>query len=335
MSDQKPRIAFIGTGGTISFEGRNSLDLSEYMDFGTQITVSKILDHFPEVGQTADMVPFDFKVVESTDLNPNDWRELAEKVHQVDQNSDAIDGIVITHGTASLEETAYFLHLTVKTDLPVVVIGSQRPSSGFGTDAGSNLLAAVRTAASSEARGLGVVTLLNEEIQCARDVTKGSTLRLEAFRTPDLGMLGYADPDGTIAIYRKPARPHTAATEFELSKITDFSRVDIVASYAGADGVAIDAAVNAGAKAVVIATFAPGLLTPSQRQAVERALAQDVVIVFSSRAGSGRVQRRESMRKRGIIAADNLNPQKARVLALLALTQSTDVEDIQRMFDTY
>lgn len=335
MSDQKPRIAFIGTGGTISFEGRNSLDLSEYMDFGTQITVSEILDHFPEVGQTADMVPFDFKVVESTDLSPNDWRELAAKVHEVDQNSDAIDGIVITHGTASLEETAYFLHLTVKTDLPVVVIGSQRPSSGFGTDAGSNLLAAVRTAASSEARGLGVVTLLNEEIQCARDVTKGSTLRLEAFRTPDLGMLGYADPDGTIAIYRKPARPHTAATEFELSKITDFSRVDIVASYAGADGVAIDAAVNAGAKAVVIATFAPGLLTPSQRQAVERALAQDVVIVFSSRAGSGRVQRRESMRKRGIIAADNLNPQKARVLALLALTQSTDVEDIQRMFDTY
>jgi L-asparaginase len=305
------------------------------MDFGTQITVSEILDHFPEVRQTADMVPFDFKVVESTDLSPNDWRELAEKVHEVDQNSDAIDGIVITHGTASLEETAYFLHLTVKTDLPVVVIGSQRPSSGFGTDAGSNLLAAVRTAASSEARGLGVVTLLNEEIQCARDVTKGSTLRLEAFRTPDLGMLGYADPDGTIAIYRKPARPHTAATEFELSKIADFSRVDIVASYAGADGVAIDAAVNAGAKAVVIATFAPGLLTPSQRQAVERALAQGVVIVFSSRAGSGRVQRRESMRKSGIIAADNLNPQKARVLALLALTQSTDAEDIQRMFDTY
>jgi L-asparaginase len=335
MSDQKPRIAFIGTGGTISFEGRNSLDLSEYMDFGTQITVSEILSHFPEVGQTADMVPFDFKVVESTDLSPNDWRKLAEKVNEVDKNSDAIDGIVITHGTASLEETAYFLHLTVKTDLPVVVIGSQRPSSGFGTDAGSNLLAAVRTAASSEARGLGVVTLLNEEIQCARDVTKGSTLRLEAFRTPDLGMLGYADPDGTIAIYRKPARPHTTATEFELSKITEFSRVDIVASYAGADGVAIDAAVNAGAKAVVIATFAPGLLTPSQREAVERALAQDVVIVFSSRAGSGRVQRRASMRKRGIIAADNLNPQKARVLALLALTQSTDAEDIQRMFDTY
>ena len=335
MSEQKPRIAFIGTGGTISFEGRNSLDLSEYMDFGTQITVSEILAHFPEVGQTADMVPFDFRVVESTDLSPDDWRELTLKVHEVDKNSDTIDGIVITHGTASLEETAYFLHLTVKTKLPVVVIGSQRPSSGFATDAGSNLLAAVRTAGSTEARGLGVVTLLNEEIQCARDVTKGSTLRLQAFRTPDLGMLGYADPDGTIAIYRKPARPHTAATEFDLSKVTDFPRVDIVASYAGADGFAIDAAVNAGAKGIVISTFAPGLLTPSQREAVERALAQDVVIVFSSRAGSGRVQRRESMHKRGIVAADNLNPQKARVLAILALTQSTDPEDIQRMFDTY
>ena len=335
MSEQKPRIAFIGTGGTISFEGRNSLDLSEYMDFGTQITVSEILAHFPEVRQTVDMVPYDFRVVESTDLSPTDWRELTNKVHEVDQSGDNIDGIVITHGTASLEETAYFLHLTVKTKLPVVVIGSQRPSSGFATDAGSNLLAAVRTAASSNARGLGVVTLLNEEIQCARDVTKGSTLRLEAFRTPDLGMLGYADPDGTVAIYRKPARPHTADTEFDVSKVTDFPRVDIVASYAGADGAAIDAAVSAGAKAIVMSTFAPGLLTPAQREAVERALAKDVVIVFSSRAGSGRVQRRESMRKRGIIAADNLNPQKARVLAILSLTQSTDSEDIQRIFDTY
>lgn len=335
MTKKKPRIAFIGTGGTISFKGRSSLDLWEYMDHGTLIAVSEILAHFPEVAETVDIVPFDFRRVESTDLQPEDWHELVDKIHEVDKSGEAIDGIVVTHGTASLEETAYFLHLTVKTALPVVVIGAQRPSSGFATDAGSNLLAAVRTAASKEARGLGVVTILNEEIQCARDVTKGSTLRLEAFRTPDLGMLGYADPDGTTAIYRKPARPHTADTEFDLDKVSTFPRVDIVASYAGADGAAIDAAVAAGAKAVIVSAFAPGLLTPSQREAVERARAKDIIIIFSSRAGSGRVIRRETMRDRGIVAADNLNPQKARVLALLALTQSTDPDEIQRMFDTY
>ena len=335
MTKKKPRIAFIGTGGTISFKGRSSLDLWEYMDHGTLITVSEILAHFPEVAETVDIVPFDFRRVESTDLQPEDWHELVNKIHEVDKSGEAIDGIVVTHGTASLEETAYFLHLTVKTSLPVVVIGAQRPSSGFATDAGSNLLAAVRTAASKEARGLGVVTILNEEIQCARDVTKGSTLRLEAFRTPDLGMLGYADPDGTTAIYRKPARPHTADTEFDLDKVSTFPRVDIVASYAGADGAAIDAAVAAGAKAVIVSAFAPGLLTPAQREAVERARAKDIIIIFSSRAGSGRVIQRETMRDRGIVAADNLNPQKARVLALLALTQSTDPDEIQRMFDTY
>jgi len=335
MTDKKPRIAFIGTGGTISFEGRDSLDLWEYMDHGTQIGVSEILAHFPEVGNTVDIVPFDFRVVESTDLSPTDWRELTEKIHEVDKSSDSVDGIVVTHGTASLEETAYFLHLTVKTARPVVVIGAQRPSSGFATDAGSNLLAAVRTAASAEARGLGVVTILNEEIQCAREVTKGSTLRLEAFRSPDLGMLGYADPDGTIAIYRKPARPHTSATEFDLSQVGEFPRVDIVASYAGADGTAIDAAVAAGANAVVISAFAPGIVTPAQREALDRALAKDVRIIISSRAGSGRIIQRATMRQRGIIGADNLNPQKARVLAILALTQSTDPVEIQRMFDTY
>lgn len=335
MADRKPRIAFLGTGGTISFTGRDSLDTWEYMDYGSRQSVTEILARFPEVTDNAEIIPYNVRQVSSSGIVPDDWLALAAKIKEVDGAGDDIDGIVVTHGTATLEETAYFLNLTAKTDLPVVVIGAQRPSTGFATDAGSNLLAAVRTAGSAEARGLGVVVLLNEEIQAAREVTKTSTLRLETFKTPDLGMLGYSDPDGSVAIYRKPARPHTLASEFDVSGVQELPRVDIVPSYAGADGTAIEAFIAAGAKALVIATLAPGLPTPPQVEAVETARAAGTVIIYSTRAGSGRVLRRVTMRRDGIVAADNLNPQKARVLAMLALTRTDDPDEIQRMFDTY
>ena len=148
-------------------------------------------------------------------------------------------------------------------------------------------------------------------------------------------MLGYADPDGTIAIYRKPARPHTVQTEFNVSRHDALPRVDIVPSYAGADGVALEAFVAAGAKALVIAALAPGLPTPAQEEAVLSVLKAGIIVVYSSRAGSGRVIRRTKMRESGIVAADNLNPQKARVLAMLALTRTADPDEVQRIFDTY
>jgi len=335
MVDRKPCIAFLGTGGTISFTGRDSLDTWEYMDYGERQSVTEILARFPEVEENAEIVPFNVRQVSSSGIVPDDWLALAAKIREVDATRDDIDGIVVTHGTATLEETAYFLNLTAKTDLPVVVIGAQRPSTGFATDAGSNLLAAVRTAGSAEARGLGVVVLLNEEIQAAREVTKTSTLRLETFKTPDLGMLGYADPDGSVAIYRKPTRPHTTASEFDVSDVDVLPRVDIVPSYAGADGTAIEAFIAAGAKALVMATLAPGLPTPPQVEAVEAAREAGIIIIYSTRAGSGRVLRRATMKRDGIVAADNLNPQKARVLAMLALTRTEDPDEIQRMFDTY
>jgi hypothetical protein len=156
MADRKPRIAFLGTGGTISFTGRDSLDTWEYMDFGTRLAVSDILARFPEVSDAAEIVPFDVRQVSSSGIVPDDWLALTAKIREVDQTRDDIDGIVVTHGTATLEETAYFLNLTAKTELPVVIIGAQRPSSGFATDAGSNLLAAVHTAGSKEARGIGL-----------------------------------------------------------------------------------------------------------------------------------------------------------------------------------
>ena len=330
----RPRVALIGTGGTISSIGRDSLDLWEYMDTSRKAEPDELLVRFPEAAAAADIVPVRFRAVGSGAIGPTEWLGLAAAVHDAVAR-ERPDGVVITHGTATLEETAYFLGLALKTDVPVVVVGAQRPATGLGTDAGMNLMNALRVAGSREARGLGVLVLLNDEIQAAREVSKTSTLRLETFRSHDLGMLGYADPDGRVAIYRRPARRHAPDTEFDVRGGSALPRVDVAASYAGADGAAIRAFVAAGARAIVAAALAPGVVTPAETEALLEARRQGVHVVVSSRAGSGRVLARTALRDRGFVAADNLNPQKARVLAMLALTRTDDPVEIQRMFDEY
>ena len=208
-SQPKRRVALIGTGGTISSIGRGSLDLWEYMDAGRKAEPDELLLRFPEVADAAEIVPVRFRALSSAAVGPADWLALHAVVHDAVSREAPLDGLVITHGTATLEETAYFLNLTLKVDATVVLVGSQRPATGLSSDAALNLLNAVRVAGAPEARGLGVLVLLNDEIQAAREVTKTSTLRLETFRSPDVGMLGYADPDGRVAIYRKPVRRHT------------------------------------------------------------------------------------------------------------------------------
>ena len=331
----KPRVALIGTGGTISSIGRGPLDLWEYMDSSRKAEPDELLVRFPEVAEAAEIVPVRYRAVGSTAIGPADWLALDAAVHAAVAREAPLDGVVITHGTATLEETAYFLNLTLRVDATVVVVGSQRPPTGLSSDAGLNLLNAVRVAAAAEARGLGVLVLLNDEVQAAREVTKASTLRLETFRSHDLGMLGYADPDGRVAIYRRPARRHAPVTEFDVRGRTELPRVDVTASYAGADGAAIRAFVDAGARAIVSASLAPGVVTPAEAEALGDARARGVLVVISSRAGSGRVLPRTSLRERGFVAADNLNPQKARVLAMLALTRTDDPAEVQRMFDEY
>jgi len=331
----KPRVALVGTGGTISSIGRDSLDLWEYMDTGIKAEPDELLVRFPEATTTAEIIPVRFRAMSSAAVSTGDWLALDAVVHDAVAREKPLDGVVITHGTATLEETAYFLNLSLKVEATVVIVGSQRPASGLSSDAGLNLLNAVRVAGSREARGLGVLVLLNDEIQAAREVTKSSTLRLETFRSPDLGMLGYADPDGRVAIYRKPARRHAPATEFDVRGWTELPRVDIATSYAGADGAAIRAFVAAGARAIVSASLAPGVTTAAETDALLEARGRGVLVVLSSRAGSGRVLPRTSLRKQGFVVADNLNPQKARVLAMLALTHTDDPADVQRMFDEY
>jgi L-asparaginase len=333
-SQVRSRVAVIGTGGTMSSVGRHSLDLVEYSDFGQVLDADQLLARVPEASEQADVVPVPFRSIPGSSLGPGDWLELNDLVHEVAASSPAPGGIVITHGTATLEETAYFLNLTSKADIPVVVVGAQRPISGLSTDAALNLLNAVRVAASPEARGLGVLVLLNDEIHAAREVTKTSTYRLQTFRSPEVGALGFADPDGRVAIYRRPVRRHAPDTSFDVRGGRDLPRVDIAYSYAGADGTAIRAFVEAGARGIVSAGMLPGTATPAEKEAMDEAVRRGVLVVQSSR-GSGRVLERAPDRERGVLQADNLNPQKARILTMLALTVTEDRDAIQRFFYEY
>ena len=219
----------------------HSLDAYEYMEFGQRHGIDTIIARFPELASVAEVQAVPFRDLPSAAISPADWLDLAGLIHDLADGPDGPDGIVVTHGTATLEETAFFLNLTLKTALTVVLTGAQRPMNSLGSDAGPNLLNAIQVAGSSEARGLGVLVLLNEEIQAAREVTKTSTHRLETFRSPDVGMLGYADADGRVAIYRRPARRHAPDTEFDIGGLSTLPRVDIATTYAGADGAAVTA----------------------------------------------------------------------------------------------
>jgi L-asparaginase len=334
MPSALPRIAVIGTGGTISSLGASSLDVLDYPDFGQKLSAAALLDRFPETRLVADPAPVTVRQVGSTEIGPAEWLELRALIHRIAHDEPATAGFVITHGTATLEETAFFLNLTLAVDRPVVLVGAQRPASALGTDAGMNLVNALRVAGSTAARGQGVLVLLNDEISAARDVVKTSTYRLQTFRSLDFGALGHVDGDG-VHFYRAPLGAHMPGGPFAgLDLKQPLPRVDIVYSYAGADGALVDAAVAAGARGLVSAGFAPGSPTRDQRAAFERAAKTGVVVVQCSRAASGRVAPRRRLRETGIIAGEDLSPQKARILLMLALTTTTEVAAIQQLFQS-
>ena len=333
MATPLPRIAVIGTGGTISSLGSSSLDVLDYPDFGQKLTCEALFDRFPETRLVADPMPVTFRQVGSTEIGPKDWIEIRALIHRITRDAPGVAGFVIPHGTATLEESAFFLNLTLATSRPVVLVGAQRPASALGTDAGMNLVNALRVAGSSEARGKGVLVVLNDEIHAARDVVKTSTYRLQTFRSVDFGALGQVDGDG-VHFYRSPLSAHMPDTPFAALDLGQLPRVDIIYSYAGADGALVDAAVAAGARGIVSTGFAPGSPTPEQRTALERAAKSGIVVVQCSRA-TGRVAPRRRLRESGIVAGEDFSPQKARILLMLALTTTTDVAEIQKAFQTY
>jgi len=329
----RPRIAFVGTGGTIASVGHHSLDLAEYASTGKVYALDELLALAPDVDRVADVVQKPFRQVHSTTIGQNDWPDLTRHIEAVLAEDPAIDGVVVTHGTATLEETAYYLNLTLKTEKTVVLVGAQRPPTGLSTDAFLNLVNGARVAGAPEARGLGVLVCLNDEIHAARDVTKTSTFRLQTFRTPDLGILGYADPD-RVVIHRRPVRVHAPNTPF--GHEATLPRVDIAISYAGSDGGQIRGLMSNDPAGIVVGGFAPGLVTPGEREAIVEALAAGVAVVQATRALSGRVVDIPGYRPAGIVVSDNLSMQKSRILLMLALAHgSTDPAALTKAFETY
>lgn len=329
-----PRVALIITGGTIDSVGKDRLDLAWYIEAGKRLNTGELLGQLPEMNSIAKVEEVPFRRLPSHALVDKDWLDLARTIHSIFDENKA-DGIVITHGTNTIEETAYFLNLTLKTDKPVIVVGSMRPSSAISADGYLNLVNAVKVAADPNSRGRGTLLVMNDTIYGGRDVTKTATYRVQAFQGRDLGPLGYADADGKVIYFHRTEKKHTLDTEFDVRKLQSLPRVDVVVSYVGADGVMIDAAAAAGAKGIVSAATGAGRPTPAEDEAFDRACKKGVIVCIGSRVGSGRVVRSPVLTRRGIVASDNLQPWKARLLLALALTKTNNADEVQRMFDTY
>ena len=332
---QKPRVHIIGTGGSIAGLGPDRLDYILYPEIGDHLTIRQSLDRVPEAVNLADLSCEDLVSVGSTAIGPADWLALAGRINGLLRDEPALTGIAVTHGTATLEETAYFLHLAVKSDKPVVVTGAMRPPTAMGTDADVNLMDAIRIAATPAAGGMGVLTVLNNEIHSARDVTKSNTFRVETFRPNELGFLGYADSDGQVVFYRAPTRKHTTAAAFETEGRSELPRVEIVYAYAGADGALVEAARTLRPGGLVLAGFGGGTFPPAFIAAAEQAAADGIPVVLSTRSTAGRVITTPRKRQQGFIVSDNLPPQKARILLMLALTVSRDTAWLQQAFYEY
>ena len=334
MSAAKPRISIVATGGSIAGVGPDRMDFILYPELGQHITIEQSLDRIPEANDIASIESEDLVSVGSTAIGPEEWLSLSQRINSILGGAET-DGVVVTHGTATLEETAYFLHLTVKSAKPVVVTGAMRPPTALSTDADLNLLDAIRVAASPVSYGLGVLTILNNEIQCARDVVKTNTFRVETFKPNELGFLGYADSDGQVVMYRAPLRKHTTATDFEVAGRESLPRVDIVYCYAGSDELLIDAVRTNGSDGLVLAGFGGGSFPPRAMEAAALAVEDGIPVVLASRSLSGRVVMTPRKEEQGFIVSDNLQPQKARILLMLALTVTKNRDDIQRMFAEY
>lgn len=328
---KKPQVVILGTGGTIAGKAASNTEMTGYQ--AGELGIQTLIDAVPEMLSVADVTGEQFCNIGSFDMTTAVWLRLSERVNQLLQQSN-VDGIVITHGTDTLEETAYFLNLTVKSVKPVVLVGAMRPATALSADGPVNLLNAVTLAASKAARGQGVLIAMNDQINGARDATKTNTTHVETFKSWELGYLGYFQ-NGRPVFYKSSLRRHTENSEFDLQQVTDLPRVDIIYLHVSSDAVLLQAAVDAGAKGIVIAAFGHGNLHIDMKAAAIRIAQSGIPIVRSTRVGNGIVSRIVTDDENKFIVADSLNPQKARILLQLGLLKTNDLQELQRMFDEY
>ena len=335
-SKDLPLVWVLSTGGTISGKGASSTSLAEYKS--GSLLGEELVKAVPEIQQYANVKVEQIVNVSSADITIDNWITLANRINRIFADDPKVAGVVITHGTSTLEETAYFLNLTVKYDRPVVLVGAMRPATAISADGPLNLLNAVRTAASPQARGKGVLIVLNDEINGARDATKTNTYRVETFRAPDLGYLGYVDAD-QVSFYRASTKRHTVNSEFDISNSKALPNVEIVYSYVQPSASGDSGPCGRRREGYRVCGYGRRDISSSEKLALKPALsapaASRPVLVRSSRTGNGRVVAREEYDSMGMIPADTLNPQKARILLMLALTKTSDIKEIKRMFAEY
>jgi L-asparaginase len=327
-----PSIVVLATGGTIA--GTAQSDVQAGYKSG-QVGVDQLLAAVPQAKKLANLRGEQISNIGSQDMTDEVWLKLARRVAALTAMAD-VDGVVITHGTDTIEETAFFLNLVVKTRKPIVLTAAMRPSTALSADGPLNFFNAVAVAADKEAAGRGVMVVVNDWIHGASSLTKTSTTAVQTFLSPLTGLIGTV-AYGDAEFYRGPVGRNTQDTEFPIDTITTMPRVDIVMAYENMDGTLIDAAVAAGAKGVVVAGVGNGNMTQTALEALAAQAKKGVICVRSSRVATGRVGRNVEVDddKYLFVASLDLNPQKARVLLRLALTKTKDLKQIQRMFDEY
>jgi L-asparaginase len=327
-----PTVVVLATGGTIA--GAAASDVQAKYTSG-QVGVEQLLAAVPQAKTLATLRGEQIANIGSQDMNDEVWLKLARRVNELAAMPE-VSGIVITHGTDTIEETAYFLNLVVKTKKPVVMTAAMRPSTALSADGPLNFFNAVAVAADKDAAGRGVLVVVNDWIHGASSLTKTSTTAVQTFLSPLSGLIGtvtYSD----VEFYRLPVGRHTTESDFSLEGVTTLPRVDIIMAHENMDGALIDAAVAAGAKGIVVAGVGNGNMTAAAVNALAKHANAGIVCVRASRVTTGRVGRNVELDddKLGLVAALDLNPQKARVLLRLALLRTRTNADLQRLFEEY
>ena len=331
---QLPNVAILATGGTIAGTASSSTQVTGYK--AGDLAIQTLIDAVPAIKVFANVSGEQIVKISSNNMTDEVLLKLAKRCNELLADP-KISGIVITHGTDTLEETAYFLNLTVKSKKPVVVVGAMRPATAISADGPMNLLNAVKLAADPNAQDRGVLIALNDQINAAREGTKTNTTNVDTFQAPTLGLLGVV-AGGKNYFMRDTTMKHTHETEFDVSKLDKLPRVDIVYSHASDDSVLVDAAVAAGAKGIISAGSGNGSIHQDAEVGLANAVKKGVVVVRSSRTGSGIVTPAgadSNYGKAGFLDGYSLNPQKARLLLQLALTKTNDPKKIQEMFMKY
>ncbi len=314
-----PLVKIVATGGTIA----NTPD--------GRMSAEAVITDVPEIADYARVEILDHVRIGSSSMSPTVWIGLANAINEIFRTEPEVAGIVVTHGTQTTEETSYFLNLTVKSDKPVALAASQRRHGTLGNDGDRNLLDAIRVVSDPQSRGKGVFVILDEEIKSSRDVLKTGR-RPGAFNTRGVGVLGYIDPD-QVTYYHSPVRKHTYQSEFDVSQIESLPRVEIMSTAAGASGVILEALKDVNLGGLIFQGFpVQQRVAPEQRAPLQALAEAGLPIVITNRGGEGRAQ---VISDDGFIEGDNLPPQKARILLMLALTKTKDLKEIQRIFNEY